>query len=674
MAPSIRAPLRTPSPPAGPVPEDIAGDLVGLLHRGASAEAFAQRLAQVEALPDATREKSGLVELVRMAMALRNRIELHEQRERGMLAVIESAQDLSSRLDLQGLLRAIVHRARNLMGSHLCWLTVVDAQTGEFQVVVADGAISQRTARMTAGRDLGVAGVVMSTRLPFSTPDYLHDTRFVHDPALDDTFRDEGVAALVGAPLISEDRVIGLLFVADRYHRTHTALNVSILCTLATHAALAIHNANAFTEARAALDKADLARAELERHARDVQGAAEAHEQLTSLLARGASLAAMCEAIAQQSGGDVRVLDEAGHVIGRAAAPGGAGTAAEAYSPSGGHSADLQRALRESRKAGRSVLAYRHDGELCRAIAVIGGSDVLGAVLLFRRDDLHGIALRTFERSSSVIGVVLLSQERVEAEQSRDVAALLRTLIAPRQGEPSLTRERAERFGLDLAQPLCLLVVEVEHPTTAGFWSRRLRADAALGEQRVLDEVDGALVLACAATRAQAVVERFDAFAQRELGQDFRGVLSRPVSAPEEIPALYAAARRGLTVLGRLGMRAGVVAQNELALYSVLFETHDRASLAAFLDATIGAVTAHDGRRGSELAATLLAYFDHHQNATVTATRLGIHVNTMRQRLASIEALLGHWDRNASRALEIHMALRLWRLVGQGPGKGRGHA
>jgi DNA-binding PucR family transcriptional regulator len=40
---------------------------------------------------------------------------------------------------------------------------------------------------------------------------------------------------------------------------------------------------------------------------------------------------------------------------------------------------------------------------------------------------------------------------------------------------------------------------------------------------------------------------------------------------------------------------------------------------------------------------------------------MGIHVNTVRQRLATIEDLLGHWG-NASRALELHIALRLWSL------------
>ena len=63
----------------------------------------------------------------------------------------------------------------------------------------------------------------------------------------------------------------------------------------------------------------------------------------------------------------------------------------------------------------------------------------------------------------------------------------------------------------------------------------------------------------------------------------------------------------------------------------------------------------------SDLATTLLSWFDCNQNARTTAQRMGIHVNTVRQRLATIEDLLGHWG-HASRALEIHVALRLWSL------------
>jgi transcriptional regulator with GAF, ATPase, and Fis domain len=210
---------------------------------------------------------------------------------------------------------------------------------------------------MVARRDRGVGSILMSTRLPFTTPDYLHDKRFAHDPKLDDTFRAEGIAALVGVPLIWVGEVIGLLFVADRYHRTHTAQSISILSTLATHGAVALKNANDFTRANAALAKAEQARAELERHMRSIQAAAEAHEQMTSLLARGASLSTLCQSVAQLLAGSVLVFDEAGHVVGRGVAAGYASSCSQAGTPTAARSVEMARALSSSRQMERSVLA-----------------------------------------------------------------------------------------------------------------------------------------------------------------------------------------------------------------------------------------------------------------------------------------------------------------------------
>ena len=643
--------------------DGVISDLVQLLHQGAPAEDFAMRLARIEALPEDVARKASLTELVRMAMAIRNRLDLQQQRERGMLALIESAQDLSSRLDVADLLRAIVSRARNLLGSHVAWLSTYDSDRDEFHVVVAEGGSSQSTGKMVAKRDFGVASVIMSTRAPFTTADYLHDTRFRHDPKLDDTFRQEGLTTLIGAPLFWADEVIGLLFVADCYHRAHTALNMSILSTLAIHAAVAIKNAKAFEETSAALRDVELSRAEVERHARHVNAAAEAHEQLTSLLASGASIATLCQSIADLLEGSILVLDEAGRVISRGTAPGYGGTAAEGYSPNDEHSGDVVRALRSSRPVGRSVVAYEANGELCRVISVIGGNEVLGAVLLFRQSDLDEISIRTFERSATVIGIALLSQDRMEANKSRDVSNLLRSLVSPRHDNPENLSDFAERFGLQLTQPLALILIEMDDPK-AGYAARRLRGGAPLADV-VLDEIDGVLAIVCGATKADKVLQTIASFARRELNCVYRGVLSRPVSTPAEMPALYATLRRALSVLRRIGVQGHIVAQNEMALYSVLFETHDQASLTNFLDTIIGPLLSHDGKKGSELTTTLLTYFDCNQNAKATARCLGIHFNTVRQRLANIEELLGHWG-NATRALEIHMALRLWSLSAGG--------
>ncbi len=114
-------------------------------------------------------------------------------------------------------------------------------------------------------------------------------------------------------------------------------------------------------------------------------------------------------------------------------------------------------------------------------------------------------------------------------------------------------------------------------------------------------------------------------------------------------------------ILRRLGLQEQLIGQNELALYSTLFETHDASSLEQFLQACIGPLIQHDRKRQTALTATLLCFFDCNQNARTTAQRLNIHVNTVRQRLSTIEGLLGHLGQ-ASRALEVHVALRLWSL------------
>ena len=646
---------------ADPVERDaqLVRDLVELLHQGASADEFARRLALLDTLPPDDPAKPALVETVRMAMAVRNRLELHQERERGLLAVIESAQDLSSRLDLQGLLKTIVARARNLLGSDVAWLTIYDAQAEEFRVLVVDGALSQKTSFMVARRDRGVVSIVMSTRLPFTTPDYLHDRRIVHDPALDDTFREEGIAALVGVPLMTGGEVVGLLFVADRYHRTHTAQTTSILSTLATYAAVALKNAHDFERANAALMRADQARDELERHLRNIQAAIDAHEQITSLLARGASLATLCQSVAQRLGGSVLVLDEAGLVVSRGTAAGYDGVLAQAHAPHGGHAAELSRALRNSRATGRSEVAYRVDGETCRLLPVIGGDGILGSALLFHRGELEEIAVRTFERSSSVIGIVLLSQQRIEASRNRNAATLLRSLVSPRQDDPAVLADRAEQHGLDLTRPLSLVMVQVEHP--GADYAARHFANLKSLTHALVDDIDGVLVVMCSATAAVDVRQTIAQWMRQDLHAVYRGALSRPVARAADIPAAYATLRRALAVLGRIGVQGQIVGQDELAIYATLFESHDQASLASFLEVTIGPLLAHDRQRGSELAATLLAYFDCNQNAKTTAQRLGIHVNTVRQRLATIEDLIGHWGQ-AARALEIHIAVRLWSL------------
>jgi sugar diacid utilization regulator len=296
-------------------------------------------------------------------------------------------------------------------------------------------------------------------------------------------------------------------------------------------------------------------------------------------------------------------------------------------------------------------------------IGVIGGDDVVGALILFSHADLTDMTIRTFERSSSVVGIVLLSNERMEVNKSRDIATLLRGLLSPHQADLTVMHDHAERFNLDLSQPLTLVLIAADN-LKAAYVANRLRSGLAISGA-VLDEFDGIIAIVCETRKVQECIQTCTTLLKGDLGDEYRGILSRPASKAAELPTLYSTLRRGLLVAQRLGVNGQILGQNEMALYSVLFETHDQASLDDFLETVIGVLIAQDRKRGTDLTATLLCYFDSNQNARLSAKRLDIHVNTVRQRLASAEELLGHWG-SASRALELHMALRLWNLNRRG--------
>ena len=68
--------------------EQTVRDLVTMLHQGAPADEFARRLADIDSLPPSYPGKSTLVETVRMAMAVRNRLELQVETPIGHQCVV----------------------------------------------------------------------------------------------------------------------------------------------------------------------------------------------------------------------------------------------------------------------------------------------------------------------------------------------------------------------------------------------------------------------------------------------------------------------------------------------------------------------------------------------------------------------------------------------------------
>jgi purine catabolism regulator len=85
------------------------------------------------------------------------------------------------------------------------------------------------------------------------------------------------------------------------------------------------------------------------------------------------------------------------------------------------------------------------------------------------------------------------------------------------------------------------------------------------------------------------------------------------------------------------------------------------AEAVSFRDAALGRLEAYDAAHGANLVATLDTYLAT-RNAALAARQLYLHYNTLKNRLARIEDLIGPFLDDPDRCLTLSLALRMRRL------------
>jgi sugar diacid utilization regulator len=125
------------------------------------------------------------------------------------------------------------------------------------------------------------------------------------------------------------------------------------------------------------------------------------------------------------------------------------------------------------------------------------------------------------------------------------------------------------------------------------------------------------------------------------------------------VPA-YLQARRCLEALLTLGRCGESATLDDLGFAGLLLS--DRRDVPGFIRSVIGTLIDYDTRNGTELVRTVEAYFGTGCSLARTRHLLHVHVNTVTQRLDRVTRLLGEGWQLGDRALEICVAIRLYRL------------
>lgn len=436
--------------------------LLDLLADDAPAEALGAVSSQARAAGVPAGDLAEVERGTAAALRIRGALRQHRRRELQLTALFDTAGDLAASRDLDDVLKAIVRRARMLLGTDTAYLTLPDEEAGDTYMRVTDGSVSVVFQRLRLELGHGLGGLVAQTARPYATHDYRTDDRFHHTRNINAGVLDEGLVAILGVPLLlgssrgGTGKVIGVLFAADRAPRVFSPDEVALLCSLAAHAAIAIDTARALADTRSALDELAYTNAELaeanaavREHSAAMRRAEESHDRLTDLVLRGRDVKDVAAAVAGLLDSPLTIHDPGGRPL-AAVRPDGADFAAD-----GMDAGWLAETAEESRTGARAV--HRDGRWIC---AVLAGQELLAGLVLHRRGQLDDSDRRLFERASVVTGLLLLLRRTVAETENRIRGELISDLLTDADRDPAGLTERGRRLGIDLDRPHLLLVAE----------------------------------------------------------------------------------------------------------------------------------------------------------------------------------------------------------------------
>lgn len=582
--------------------------------------------------------------------------------ERGLGLLIDTTHDLSNTLALQDLLRTIVSRARSLVGADVAYLTMLDEDRRILRTVTAEGRINAATSEMKTRVGYGAVSITINSKTFFDTQDYLHDQRFRHSDALDRVFKAEGIVSLAGFPILSESNLQGVLFIADRYRRKLSEREISILGSFALHAGVAMRNAHAFTRLSEALAEAEHNRSALIDHIHRVDVSAAAHDEMTSLLAKGTEWPLFIQRMADQIGGAIILYDDFVSVTGRFTSA-SFGTQLLDLHDGKIEASMLISAISQSRHSGRSVVMLDAGDEHYRVMALHGGTERGESLVICHRGELDPIDIRNLERSTVALSIAKLWSEKRETEQLIASSTLLRHLILVDPPDTSTVSAIQERLKINADQPVTLALIALSGLDRAAQ-TAMIRASAA-NINLLVDLIDDTYL---AAGPEKSIQTFLQTLLRRRKGWEIGGIVSDPFADLTQAAVQYGRIEPALRVLRKMSRLNRFVEYSQVNLFAKLFESGDASRIVRYLEQVLAPIKERDPHHKTQLKRTLLCYMDNQHNIARTAELLGVHINTVRQRLGTLREITGGWTDPVT-ALELHVALRLDSIIGTHAGK-----
>ncbi len=159
--------------------------------------------------------------------------------------LIDISRDLASTLDLETLLDRIVHVAAEITTAEAASILLYDDAARQLNFEVTTNLDMQTMRGLKVPLEGSVAGWVVTNRETVRLADVHSDPRYYPDVELRTMFT---TRSMLGVPLITKDKVVGVLEVINKPRGGFTAADEDLLLVLGAQAAVAIENARLFQQ------------------------------------------------------------------------------------------------------------------------------------------------------------------------------------------------------------------------------------------------------------------------------------------------------------------------------------------------------------------------------------------------------------------------------------------
>ena len=171
--------------------------------------------------------------------------EIKTERLDGYRRLIEIARDLASTLDLDELLDRIVRAAAEVSGSEAASILLYDNLTRQLYFQVATNLDEPTMRGLVVPLEGSLAGWIVINRKSVRVTNAQGDPRFFGNV---DLVSGRPTQSLIGVPLITKNKVVGVLEALNKEKGKFTEGDESMLSVLGAQAAVAIENARLFQQ------------------------------------------------------------------------------------------------------------------------------------------------------------------------------------------------------------------------------------------------------------------------------------------------------------------------------------------------------------------------------------------------------------------------------------------